>query len=42
LPDGFFSNQKFQIGYILEGRRWENVDVFYGYLEYFKGIWDIL
>jgi hypothetical protein len=42
LPDGFFSNQKFQFGQILEGLRWENVDIFYGQLEYFTDIWDIL
>jgi hypothetical protein len=28
LPDGFFSNQKSKFGQILEGLRWENVDVF--------------
>jgi hypothetical protein len=28
LPDGFFSNQKSELGQILEGLRWENVDVF--------------
>jgi hypothetical protein len=28
LPDGFFSNQKSQFGKILEGLRWENVDIF--------------
>jgi hypothetical protein len=22
--------------------RWENVDIFYGHLEYFSDIWDIL
>jgi hypothetical protein len=42
LPDGFFSNQKFQFGQILEGLRWENVDIFYGHLGYFTDIWDIL
>jgi hypothetical protein len=42
LPDGFFSNQKSQFGKILEGLRWENVDIFYGHLEYFTDIWDIL
>jgi hypothetical protein len=39
LPDGFFSNQKFQI---LEGPRLKNVDIFYGHLEHFTVIWDIL
>jgi hypothetical protein len=42
LPDGFFSNQKFQFGQILEGLRWENVDIFYGHLKYFADIWYIL
>jgi hypothetical protein len=27
LPDGFFPNQKSQFGQILEGLRWENVDI---------------
>jgi hypothetical protein len=31
----FFSNQKFQFGNILEGLRWENVDIF-------LAIWNIL
>jgi hypothetical protein len=34
LPDGFFSNQKYKFGQILEGLRWENVDTF-------KAIWHI-
>jgi hypothetical protein len=41
LPDGFFSNQKSKF----EQRaspRWENVEIFYGHLEYFTVIWDIL
>jgi hypothetical protein len=42
LPDGLFSNQKFQFGYILEGFRWEKVEKFYGHLEYFMDILDIL
>jgi hypothetical protein len=42
LPDGLFSNQKFKFGLILEGLRWENVDIFYGDLEYSTDIWDIL
>jgi hypothetical protein len=41
LPDGFFSNQKSQIGKILEGPRLENVVIFYGHLEHFTDIWDI-
>jgi hypothetical protein len=28
LPDGFFSNQKSKLGKILEGLRWENVEIF--------------
>jgi hypothetical protein len=42
LPDGLFSNQKFLFGQTLEGLRLENVDLFYGYLEFFTDIWDIL
>jgi hypothetical protein len=42
LPDGLFSNQKSQFGQILDGLRWENVDIFYVHLEYFTDIWDIL
>jgi hypothetical protein len=42
LPDDLFSNQKSQFGKILEGLRLENVDLFYGYEEYFTEIWDIL
>jgi hypothetical protein len=38
----FFSNQKFKFVQILEGLRWENVDIFLGHLEYFMDIWDIL
>jgi hypothetical protein len=48
LPDGFFSNQIYKFGQILEGLRWENVDIyfrvignFYGYLGYFMTIWYI-
>jgi hypothetical protein len=42
LPDGFFSNQK-KLGHILEGLRWENVDIgILGLLEYFMEIWDVL
>jgi hypothetical protein len=33
LPDGLFSNQKYQFGYILEGLRMENAGIFYGHLE---------
>jgi hypothetical protein len=42
LPDGLFSNQKYQFGSILEGLRLENVDIFYGHSEYFTDIWDSL
>jgi hypothetical protein len=42
LPDGLFSNQKSKFGSILEGLRLENVDIFYGHMEYFTDIWDIL
>jgi hypothetical protein len=38
----YFQNQKYQFGYILEGLRLENVNIFYGNLEYFIDIWDIL
>jgi hypothetical protein len=41
LPDRFFSNQKYQFGQILEGLRWENVEIFYGHLKYFTDIADI-
>jgi hypothetical protein len=37
-----FLNQKSQFGYILEGRRLENVDIFYGHFEYFTDIREIL
>jgi hypothetical protein len=42
LPDGLFSNRRSQFGEILEGPRLKNVVIFYGYLEYFKDIWNIL
>jgi hypothetical protein len=42
LPDGLFSNQKSQFGYIFEGLRLENVDIFNRHLEYFTDIWYIL
>jgi hypothetical protein len=32
LPDGIFSNQKFQFGKILEGLAMEDVGIFYGHL----------
>jgi hypothetical protein len=42
LPDGLFSNQKYQFGQIWEGLRRENVDIFYSLFEYFMDIWDFL
>jgi hypothetical protein len=33
LPDGIFSNQKSQYGYILEGLAMENVGIFYDHLD---------
>jgi hypothetical protein len=42
LPDGLFSNQKIPIWEKLQGLRLENVDIFYGHLEYFMDVWDIL
>jgi hypothetical protein len=41
LPDGFFSNQKYKFGQILEGLRWGNVDILLGHLKYYTDIWDI-
>jgi hypothetical protein len=43
MPDGIFSNQKSQFWQILEeGLRVENAGIFYGHLEYFTDIWNIL
>jgi hypothetical protein len=42
LPDGFFTNQKFQFGKNFQGLRLENDYIFYGHSEYFMDIWDIL
>jgi hypothetical protein len=42
LPDGLLSNQKSQFGKKILGPRLENVDIFYGHLEYFMDNWDIL
>jgi hypothetical protein len=42
LPDGSFSNQKSQFWNVFQGLRLENVDIFYGHLDYFMNIWDIL
>jgi hypothetical protein len=36
LPDGFFSNQKSQFGYISEGLAMEDVGKFYGKLVNFR------
>jgi hypothetical protein len=38
LPDGFFSNQKYQFWYIWEGLGTENAGIFNGHLEYFTAI----
>jgi hypothetical protein len=42
LPDGLFSNQKYQFGKILDGLGLKNIDIFYGHLDFFTDIWDIL
>jgi hypothetical protein len=42
LPDGLFSNQRSQFGKNFQGLGLENFDIFYGHLEYFMDIWDIL
>jgi hypothetical protein len=42
LPDGLVSNQKSQFGKIFQALRMENVGIFYGHLEHFKAIWNIL
>jgi hypothetical protein len=42
LPDGIFSYQKSQFGYISERLGMENVDIFYGHLEYIEAIWYML
>jgi hypothetical protein len=34
LPDGLFSNQKYQLGQILEGLKWDDIDSF-------MAIWNI-
>jgi hypothetical protein len=39
LPDGLFSNQKYQFGNFLEGLGMEDVVIFYEYLEYFMAVW---
>jgi hypothetical protein len=42
LPDGIFSYQKYQFGYILEGLGMDIVGTFYGNLKYFTTISYIL
>jgi hypothetical protein len=42
LPDGIFSYQKSQFGYILEGHAMEDVGIFYGHLVHLTAIWNIL
>jgi hypothetical protein len=42
LPDGFFPDQKFQFGYILEGLGMENVAIYSVHLEYFTTLGYIL
>jgi hypothetical protein len=36
LPDGSFSNKNPNLGKFFEGLGLENVDIFYGHLEYVK------
>jgi hypothetical protein len=38
LPDGIFSDKKYQFGQILEGLAMEDVGIFYGHLVYFTDI----
>jgi hypothetical protein len=42
MPDGLFSNQKSNLGEILEGLAMENVGIFYVYFVYFTAIGNIL
>jgi hypothetical protein len=42
LPDGLFSNQQSRFGKNFQCLRLENVGIFYGHLEYFPDICDIL
>jgi hypothetical protein len=39
LPDGIFSNPKYQFGQILEGLAMEDIGIFYGHLVYFTATW---
>jgi hypothetical protein len=41
LPDGLFSNQKYQFGQILEGLAMEVVAIFYVHLAFSTAIWYI-
>jgi hypothetical protein len=41
LPDGSFSNQKSQFGYILEGLGNEKVGIFFGYFENITAIYSV-
>jgi hypothetical protein len=38
----YFQTKNPNFGKLLEGPTFENVDIFYGHLEYFTEIWDIL
>jgi hypothetical protein len=42
LPDGLFSYQKSQFGYVFVGLGMINIGILYDPLEYFKAIWYIL
>jgi hypothetical protein len=42
LPDGIFSNQKYQFGSILEGLGMGKVGILFGHLENITSIWYIL
>jgi hypothetical protein len=42
LPDGIFSNQTSQFGYIMEGRGMGKVGVLYDCLEYITAVWYML
>jgi hypothetical protein len=39
LPDGLFSYQKSQFGYILESLGMENVNKLFDHFQYFKAVW---
>jgi hypothetical protein len=41
VPDGLFSDQKFQFWFIFIGLGMENLGIFYGHLGTFKSIWYI-